>query len=128
MLTGGNIVIATGEKYDGEHYEMNAEAVVLHGKRQEIADRAAATFRLIDTKVDNFFALLDGAKGCAVCGRALREEMSKLVGVGPCCFLGVRYTALQGSSRTSSGAATETTWDLQSPTSTQRRVYPPETE
>jgi hypothetical protein len=82
---GDSIVMATGEKYEGEYYEMNAQAVVLYGHRQDITDRAAATFRLIDDVPDNFFALLDGAEGCAICGRALRDEISKLVGVGPEC-------------------------------------------
>jgi hypothetical protein len=82
---GDSIVTALGEKYEGEHYEMNAQAVVLYGHRQDVADRAAATFRLIDNDIDNFFALLDGSEGCAICGRDLRDEISKLVSVGPCC-------------------------------------------
>ena len=45
----------------------------------------AATFRLINDDADNFFALLDGSAGCAFCGRALRDEISKLIGVGPVC-------------------------------------------
>lgn len=35
---------------------------------QSVADRAAATLRAIDNKADNFYALLDGAEGCALCG------------------------------------------------------------
>lgn len=52
---------------------------------QTIADRVAATFRLIDGIKENFYALLDGAEGCAICGKALRDEISKLCGVGPDC-------------------------------------------
>jgi hypothetical protein len=82
---GESIVTAFGEKYRGNGGEMNAEAVVLRGERQSIADRTAATFRLIDTIADNFFALLDGTEGCAICGKPLRDEISKLLGVGPDC-------------------------------------------
>jgi hypothetical protein len=82
---GDSIVTAMGDKYEGEHYEMNAQAVVLYGRRQDLADRVAATFRLIDNDADNFFALMDGSEGCAICGRALRDEISKLIGVGPEC-------------------------------------------
>jgi hypothetical protein len=82
---GESIVTAFGEKYEGNGGEMDAQAVVLRGERQSIADRTAATFRLIDRLADNFFALLDGAEGCAICGRPLRDEISKLIGVGPDC-------------------------------------------
>ena len=54
-------------------------------KHQEIADRTAATLCAIDRKLENFYALLDGSNGCAICGRPLRDEISKLVGVGPEC-------------------------------------------
>jgi uncharacterized protein DUF6011 len=79
-------------------YEMSAHAVVLHGAQDEltqsIADRAAATLRTLtpdesDTctppKPERFHALLDGASGCGICGRPLRDEISKLVGIGPNC-------------------------------------------
>jgi hypothetical protein len=52
---------------------------------QDIADRTAATLRAIDSNPDNFHALLDGSSGCAFCGRALKDEVSKLIGVGPDC-------------------------------------------
>jgi hypothetical protein len=79
--------------------EMQAAAVVLRGTSDDIqaaADRAAATLRALtedeaaDHGVtpadhDRFYALLDGARGCSICGRPLRDEVSKLVGVGPDC-------------------------------------------
>jgi hypothetical protein len=67
--------------------ECSASAVVF-GKNvpQEIADRAAATLRLTSRPdIEPFYALLDDSEGCAICGRALRDEVSKLVGVGPDC-------------------------------------------
>jgi hypothetical protein len=78
--------------------EMQAGAVLLRGAGEDIqaiADRAAATLRALteneaDSEVtqperDRFFALLDGARGCSICRRPLRDEISKLVGVGPDC-------------------------------------------
>jgi Family of unknown function (DUF6011) len=66
--------------------EMDPRAVVMAPRTpQEIADRTAATLRAIDRKSEHFHALLDGSKGCAICGRPLRDEVSKLVGVGPDC-------------------------------------------
>ena len=52
---------------------------------QRIADRVAATFAAIGPCEDVFYALLDGSQGCAICGRPLRDEVSKLIGVGPDC-------------------------------------------
>jgi hypothetical protein len=83
--SGDAITTAIGEKYEGYRGEMNAQAVVLRSGRQDIADRVAATFRLINDEAANFFALLDGSTGCAICGRALRDEISKLIRVGPKC-------------------------------------------
>ena len=82
---GEDITITRGEKYQGERCEMDAQAVVLPKGHQAIADRTAATFRLINCTADNFFALMDGSEGCAICGRALKDEISKLIGVGPEC-------------------------------------------
>jgi Family of unknown function (DUF6011) len=82
---GDVITTAIGQKYEGYHGEMNAQAVVLSRGSQDIADRVAATFRLINNEAVNFFALLDGSTGCAICGRALRDGISKLIGVGPEC-------------------------------------------
>jgi Family of unknown function (DUF6011) len=66
--------------------EMSADAVLFgRGTPQEVADRTAATLRALDTNLENFCALLDSASGCALCGRPLRDEISKLVGVGPDC-------------------------------------------
>jgi hypothetical protein len=77
--------VAVGEKYEGNYSELNAQAVVLTKGYQEVAERTAETFRLMDDDAEHFFALLDGTSGCAICGRALRDEISKLVGVGPEC-------------------------------------------
>jgi hypothetical protein len=65
---------------------MDSDAVVFPcGTPQEIVNRTAATLRAIDCRPDNFYALLDGSRGCALCSRALKDEISKLVGVGPDC-------------------------------------------
>jgi hypothetical protein len=81
----------------GFHFEMNAEAVLfLPGTPQSIADRVAATFRLLTYKhlvgtdvrgpdPDNFSALLDRSERCCVCNRALRDHVSTLLGIGPDC-------------------------------------------
>jgi hypothetical protein len=82
---GADITITRGEKYEGPYYEMNAQAVVLPKGREAVAERTAATFRLIDNTPENFFALMDGSSGCAICGRPLKDEISKLIGVGPEC-------------------------------------------
>jgi hypothetical protein len=66
--------------------EMATYAVLfLKTTPQDIADRVAATLRAIDTRHENFFALLDGSTGCAFCHRPLKDEISKLIGVGPDC-------------------------------------------
>jgi hypothetical protein len=78
-------------------YEMGAKAALfLPGTPQSIADRVATTFRLltcarlVGTNVrgpdpDNFAALLDRSEQCCVCGRALRDHVSTLLGIGPTC-------------------------------------------
>jgi hypothetical protein len=67
-------------------YDLCLSAVLFRsGTPQEVADRVAATFRAIDKTPENFHALLDSSQGCAFCGRALRDEVSKLIGVGPDC-------------------------------------------
>jgi hypothetical protein len=78
------LISVGGHFYDGPYYEVNMQAVVLH-RHQDIADRAAATLRLIDNKIDNLIALLDPTQGCACCGRPLRDPISKLLGIGPDC-------------------------------------------
>jgi Family of unknown function (DUF6011) len=84
---------------DGAVAEMSAYAVLLRGageQTQAIAERAALTLRALTAcdesseecthpDRDRFYALLDGATGCSICGRPLRDEVSKLVGVGPDC-------------------------------------------
>jgi hypothetical protein len=76
----------SGRLSHGAVCEMATYAVVFSkSTSQDIADRVAATLRAIDNKPENFFALLDGSTGCAFCKRALKDEISKLVGVGPDC-------------------------------------------
>jgi hypothetical protein len=81
---GDTVRVVQGEK-DYITYEMGAQVVVLFQGNQEIADRTAATFRLMDNERLNFFALLDGAGRCAFCLKPLRDEISKLISVGPDC-------------------------------------------
>jgi hypothetical protein len=76
---------------------MGAEAALfLPGTPQSIADRVAATFRLltyvdrVGTSVrgpdpDNFMALLDRSEQCCICRRPLRDHVSTLLGIGPDC-------------------------------------------
>jgi Family of unknown function (DUF6011) len=76
----------SGRLSHGAVCEMATYAVLFpKGTPQAIADRVAATLRLIDATPENFFALLDGSTGCAICRRPLTDEVSKLVGVGPDC-------------------------------------------
>jgi hypothetical protein len=83
--------------HDGTGCEMGAHAVLFPpGTPQSIADRVAATFRLL-TRVDrigttvrgpdldNFMALLDRSERCCVCVRPLHDHVSTLLGVGPDC-------------------------------------------
>jgi Family of unknown function (DUF6011) len=83
-MPDGRIRIVLG-RLDTVVYEMAAYAIVLSHDAQAIANRAAETLRLIAGAPDNFFALLDGSEGCAFCGRALKDEISKLVSIGPDC-------------------------------------------
>jgi hypothetical protein len=83
-------LVKVSGRLKGFHYEMNMTAVVVPARYQTIADRVAKTFRAIghpdgNPDGDNFVALLDGSAGCAFCGRALRDEVSKLIGIGPDC-------------------------------------------
>jgi hypothetical protein len=93
----GNGLRRFGGVIDGAVYEMSAKAALfLPGTPQDIADRAAATFRLLtradcvgtsarDADRDNFMALLDRSERCCVCGRQLRDHVSTLLGIGPDC-------------------------------------------
>jgi hypothetical protein len=84
-------------KIEMSGYEMRAKAVLfLPRTPQSIADRVAATFRLLtyadgvgastrDPDRDNFMALLDHSEQCCVCGRALKDHVSTLLGIGPDC-------------------------------------------
>jgi hypothetical protein len=66
--------------------DITADAVVFpRNTPQEIANRAAATISATACDEDAFYALLDASEGCHFCGRPLRDEVSKLVGVGPDC-------------------------------------------
>jgi hypothetical protein len=71
--------------------EMTTHAVLfLPGTPQSIADRVAATFRLLGAPGeipdrDNFMALLDRSEQWCVCNRALRDHPSTLLGIGPDC-------------------------------------------
>jgi hypothetical protein len=83
-------VVRNGVLSGGKFCEMATCAVVFpRGTPQEIADRTAATLRLIDAASvdgrDNFYALLAHGEQCGCCGRPLKDEISKLVGVGPDC-------------------------------------------
>jgi hypothetical protein len=71
---------------DGYTAECSADAAVFDKHvPQEIADRIAATLAAIGRQEEVFYALLDGSEGCAFCHRPLRDEVSKLVGVGADC-------------------------------------------
>jgi hypothetical protein len=76
---------------DNAYIEMNANAVLfLPGTPQSVADRVAATFKLLGAPGrspdrDNFMALLDRSGQCCVCNRTLRDHPSTLLGIGPDC-------------------------------------------
>jgi Family of unknown function (DUF6011) len=81
---------------DGVVCEMSAKAALfLPGTPQSVANRVASTFRLLtsadatasvrDPDPDNFMALLDRSEQCCCCGRALRDHVSTLLGIGPDC-------------------------------------------
>lgn len=64
---------------------MSADAVVFPlGTPQEVADRTAETFRLIKD-ADSFVALLSRNDRCSFCRRPLKDEVSKVIGIGPDC-------------------------------------------
>jgi hypothetical protein len=75
--------------------EMRTDAVVLRGNTQELADRAAHTLQLLTAADQNdectspdperFAALLAAGQRCACCNRPLRDEVSKLLCIGPDC-------------------------------------------
>jgi hypothetical protein len=81
----------------GTYCEMGAKAVLFTPRTpQSVADRVAATFRLLTDKhsigtsvrgpdPENFVALLDCSEQCSICGRALRDHVSTLLGIGPDC-------------------------------------------
>ena len=95
--------------------EMQAAAVVLRGTGEDIqtvADRAAATIGALTSNEhdehdctpaerDRFYALLDGARGCSICGRPLRDEISKLLAIGPDCArqMGIPHSRAAASKR-----------------------------
>jgi hypothetical protein len=86
--------------------EMGAHAVLfLPGTPQSVADRVAATFKLLGAPGeppdrDNFMALLDRSERCCVCNRALRDLPSTLLGIGPDCAKQMRLPhGLQAANR-----------------------------
>src|SRR5262249_46123634 len=88
--------------------EMKSCAVAFRNTPQDIVDHVAATFRALGVgplgcgpDPERFYALLDGTEGCSFCGRALRDEVSKLVGVGPDCArqYGVPHSTAAASRR-----------------------------
>jgi hypothetical protein len=52
-------------------------------------------------KGENFYALLDGTDRCAICRHPLRDQVSKLCGVGPDCakLYGIPHTLEAASKR-----------------------------
>jgi hypothetical protein len=86
-LSGSHTVVRyRGKLIRTRCYEMDAHAIVFPIRGiQDIADRTAATLRAIETTPDNFYALLAASSRCAFCNRPLKDEVSKLVGVGPDC-------------------------------------------
>jgi hypothetical protein len=91
-----------GTLQDTPASEMSASAVVFnHGTPQAVADRCARILDLTQYEDENFFALLDGADRCAICRKPLRDEVSKLVAVGPDCarMYGIPHTLEAASKR-----------------------------
>jgi Family of unknown function (DUF6011) len=64
---------------------------------QDVADRVASTLRLSGTDKETFYALLARGTRCCVCARPLKDEISKLLGIGPEC---ARYMSLPHSFET----------------------------
>ena len=95
---------------DGHLSDCPASAAVFDRRvPQEIVDRVAATPAATTVDEDTFYALLDFSEGCAFCRRPLRDEISKLVAVGPDCARkhGVPHSMAAASKRlesTSQGA------------------------
>lgn len=88
------LAVARGSLESTECYEMDQDAVVLRFGDQSVADRVAETFRAIKEHCEvGFAAALDGMKACAVCKKRLRDEISKLIGIGPTCAkrLGIEH-------------------------------------
>jgi hypothetical protein len=78
-------------KYGVGPSELSVKAVVFNpGTPYPLVERVGRTFAAMaddsgGPDLDKVLALLDGSSGCAICGRALKDEISKLVGVGPNC-------------------------------------------
>jgi hypothetical protein len=78
--------VCRGVLSQGPMVEMSAFAVVFpRGTPQEIADRTAATLRLIGDHPDNFYALLSRGQRCGCSGRPLKDEISMSLGIGRDC-------------------------------------------
>jgi uncharacterized protein DUF6011 len=89
--TNGGLRTCSGVLSHGFMCEMQTYAVVFpRGTPQEIADRTAATLRLIDSTQENLVALLARGDRCGCCRRPLEDEVSKLLGIGPDCAKALR--------------------------------------
>jgi hypothetical protein len=84
-----------GEKNDYRDAQAIADAVTFpRGTEQTLVDRVGRTFAAMSDvdsggiggpDLNRILALLDGSTGCSICGRPLRDEIRKLIGVGPNC-------------------------------------------
>jgi len=91
-----------GMLMETECKEANATAVVFgRNTPQPIADQSARLFELTNADED-FYALLDSSNRCAICSHLLRDEVSKMIGVGPDCAerYGIPHTLEAASKRT----------------------------
>src|SRR5262245_31030239 len=82
----GALRVCRGVISHGAVREMATYAVLFPPRTpQEIADRTAATLRLIGASAENFSALLARGEQCCMCHRPLRDHVSTLLGIGPDC-------------------------------------------
>ena len=92
-----------GTLQDTYPMEMSASAVVFSPSTPQIvADQCATILDMtMEGNGENFYALLDGVDRCAICRHPLRDEISKLVAVGPDCAkqFGIPHTLEAASKR-----------------------------
>jgi hypothetical protein len=94
-------------KYGVGPSELSAKAVTFKpGTPYPLVERVGRTFAAMaddfgGPDLDKVLALLDGSSGCAICGRDLKDEISKLVGVGPSCAkqFGIPHSMAAASKR-----------------------------